>query len=135
MTLAWHGRVRPGEAVPRRALVVDDDPNMRDLLKEVASDEGYEVHVAHDGVEALRIAGELAPDLIVLDVRMPRMDGLDFLRRYRERSRERAALLVLTALGTVDVPGADAVLAKPFELEALSAAIRAAIQGRDADNR
>ena len=64
-------------------LIIDDEPGLRQTVSLILADEGYEVHTASDGEEGLARALEVQPDLILCDVRMPRLTGLEFLERYR----------------------------------------------------
>jgi len=105
----------------RRVLIVDDEPNIVLSLEFLLKQQGYEVRVARDGEEALAAAEDWRPDLIVLDVMLPGLDGFEVCRRLRERP-ENAALkiLLLTARGR-EVErvrgleeGADAYVRKPF---------------------
>jgi DNA-binding response OmpR family regulator len=115
-----------------KILVVDDAPEMTWLLKRALSTENYEVEAAHNGLEGLRQAYAFRPDLIVLDVMMPEMDGWDTLRRLREFSD--VPVIMLTALGDTDSRvrgldiGADDYVPKPFEIEELKARIRATLR-------
>ena len=104
-----------------RVLVVDDDALIRDTLATALTDEGYAVRVAPDGQAALQTLHEWMPDLIVLDLMMPVMDGLAF--RAAQRAVDRAAhipVIVLSAAHNVQARvaglGAAAVLSKPFDL-------------------
>jgi two-component system, chemotaxis family, chemotaxis protein CheY len=81
----------------RRVLVVDDDPDIGEFVSLALADEGYDVTTALNGRAALGRAEERPPDLIVLDMRMPVMDGWEFARTYRERPGPHAPILVLTA--------------------------------------
>jgi CheY-like chemotaxis protein len=116
-------RVYNGAAVPRRVLVVDDDPDIRDLLVLVLSDEGYEALAAPDGRAALAVAAEQAPALVLLDYNMPVCDAPAFVATYRRRPPPHAPIVVMTAAHNVErraaEVGADAWLGKPFELGAL----------------
>lgn len=115
-----------------KILVVDDKVEMTWLLKRALSEEGYEVEVAHDGQEGLRQAHTFRPDLVVLDVMMPGMGGLDMLRRLREFSD--VPVIILTALDSEDQKveglniGADDYVTKPFGIRELTARIQATLR-------
>ena len=104
-------------------LVVDDDKGIRDFMLTVLADEGYDVAEATDGQEALDRCARARPDVILLDMRMPVMDGWEFARTYRERPGPHAPIVIVTA--ALDVAkdakdiGADGFLAKPFQLDDL----------------
>lgn len=107
---------------PRRVLVIEDHSGTRDLLAELLVEEGHEVRSAADGLEGIAVALEFRPDVIVLDLRLPRMDGRDFLVAYRAAAGS-AAVVVVTGAIDAAVPLADAVLEKPFRIDDLSRAI------------
>lgn len=113
-------------------LVVDDDPAMLRLLKTNLEARGYVVFIASDGVEALNAIEMSAPDLVILDILMPKMDGREVCRRIREWSK--APIIMLSALGkTIDKTqcldlGADDYITKPFAVEELLARIRSVMR-------
>jgi DNA-binding response OmpR family regulator len=102
----------------KRVLVVDDDMNVRDVVRRYLEHAGYQVVVAGDGEQALKLAGEAEPDLVVLDLMLPGIDGYEVCRRLRQRSQ--VPVVMLTARGEEDDRiaglqlGADDYVAKPF---------------------
>lgn len=120
----------------RPILVVDDDPAVTSLLRRGFTYEGYEVRTAASGPEALALARERAPSLVILDIMMPGMDGLEVCRRLRGADPA-LPILLLTAR---DAPGdqirgldtgADDYVTKPFSFEVLSARVRALLRRRE----
>jgi CheY-like chemotaxis protein len=112
-------------------LVVDDDIDLLELVGEALSRRGYRVAQARDGEEALRRVAQAEPQLILLDMRMPVMDGWAFARALRERYGRRIPIVVMTAaedslLRAAEV-GANADLGKPFELSRLYEVVEDAI--------
>ena len=106
----------------RRVLVVEDTPVVRHLLVLTLTAEGYTVHAAVHGDHALQLLETLAPCLILLDLRMPVMDGRAFARAYRARDAAAAHIIVMTAEvrpGDLDEIAPVQVVAKPFDLEQL----------------
>jgi DNA-binding response OmpR family regulator len=108
----------------RRVLVVDDDPSIQGFLAEALADEGYDVRTAGNGREALSILHSWRPDLILLDLMMPEMDGWAF--RAEQRTLPEAAMvpvIVLSATRDLDAKTRDLepaqVFSKPFDLELL----------------
>jgi DNA-binding response OmpR family regulator len=115
-----------------KILAIDDAQEMTYFLRDVLRKEGYQVAVANDAREGLRLAHSFRPDLILLDVMMPDMDGWTMLNRLREFSD--IPVIMLTAVGSTDSKvhgldlGADDYLTKPFEIRELKARIRATLR-------
>ena len=110
----------------RRVLVADDDPDMLTILRVNLEAEGYAVDEARDGAAAWDMARDIRPDMVVLDVMMPRIDGIDVLTRIRNDPDTRdIPIVLLTAKATDDDiwegwrAGADYYLTKPFQLDEL----------------
>ncbi|MBM3665943.1 MAG: response regulator transcription factor [Actinobacteria bacterium] len=117
-----------------RVLLVEDDEAIADVLRRSVRAEGHDVKSAADGVEALSLAEQFAPDLVILDLGLPRLDGIEVLKRLRAESD--VPVLILTARTETDDrvegldSGADDYLPKPFERAELLARIRALLRRR-----
>lgn len=113
-------------------LVVDDEPQITRVLKTTLSSQGYGIRTASDGEEALQAMSEWPPDLIVTDLRMPNMDGLELCREVRKTSQ--VPIIVLSVKGEDSIKvqaldaGADDYVTKPFSMTELTARIRAALR-------
>jgi len=122
------------ETVTGRVLVVEDDADIADVLRRTLRQEGHEVRSAGDGVEALQLAEDFVPDLVILDLGLPKLDGVEVCRRLRAESD--APILILTARTETNDrvegldSGADDYLVKPFERKELLARMRALLRRR-----
>jgi DNA-binding response OmpR family regulator len=121
-------------AATGRVLVVEDDDEIADVLRRSLRQEGHEVRIAVDGVEALDLASEFVPDVVILDLGLPRLDGVEVCRRLRAASD--VPILILTARSETDDrvagldSGADDYIVKPFERQELLARMRALLRRR-----
>jgi two-component system, OmpR family, response regulator len=131
VAMAPNGAVKPKPEA--RLLVVDDEPNIVELLSASLRYAGFEVDIARSGPEAVRVARLVNPDLLVLDVMMPGMDGFDVVRRLRADG-VRVPVLFLTARDSTEdkisglTLGGDDYVTKPFSLEEVIARIRAILR-------
>ena len=126
----------PPSARPARVLVVDDDENVTNMLRRALSFEGYAVATARDGEAALKQTLEFAPELVVLDIMMPGIDGVEVARRLRAGDPQLAILMLTAKDASADQvvgldAGADDYLVKPFTLDVLTARIRALLRRRE----
>lgn len=118
-----------------RIVVVDDEASARSGLEKLLKQSGYDVATASDGVVALEIAAEKAPDLVVTDLKMPNMDGMTLLSKLREQDSD-LPVIVTTAFGDVSAAvdamrkGASDFITKPIDFEVLSLAIERALEQR-----
>ena len=119
-----------------RILIVDDDPSMRAALMESVRRLGYDVQGAVDGADALERVGRLRPWLVLTDLKMPRMTGLDLIKELKARAPQ-ALIVLMTAYGTVETAveamkqGASEYLLKPFSMDLLERVIANLKEGRD----
>ena len=126
-------RLRRPDGSPIRAVVVDDEDSLTDLLSMALRYEGWDVRLASDGQKALSVVREFRPDIIVLDIMLPDIDGLQVLQRLRADGNQ-TPILFLTAKDSVDdriaglTVGGDDYVTKPFSLEELVARLRGLIR-------
>ena len=122
----------------KKALVIEDDVNIAELLMLYLEKDGFEVSIAHDGGKGIAMFNEVSPDLVLLDIMMPVMDGMQVCREIRKTSS--VPIIMLTAKGSVgdkvaglDI-GADDYITKPFEVKELLARIHAVMRRSETDN-
>jgi two-component system OmpR family response regulator len=121
-----------------RLLVVDDEPNIVELLSASLRFAGFDVATARDGNEALRVAETFRPDMLLLDIMMPGIDGFEVIRRLRQHGRQMPVLFLTAKDATEDkitglTLGGDDYVTKPFSLEELIARVRAVLRRLGAD--
>jgi DNA-binding response OmpR family regulator len=118
-------------------LVVDDEPTIAEVVSRYLERAGYRTRVAGDGAQALEAAAKQRPDLVVLDLMLPRIDGLEVMRRLREQDPDRIAVILLTAKGEESDRviglrlGADDYVVKPFSPAELVARVDAVLRRVD----
>ena len=121
------GTQEPGGLI----LIVEDNRNISEMVGEYLEGRGFEVDYAADGLDGYRLASENTYDVIVLDLMLPRLDGIEVCRRLREEARKSTPVLMLTARDTLDEKltglesGADDYLTKPFDMRELVLRLRA----------
>ena len=118
-------------------LVVDDEPTIAEVVSRYLERAGYRTRIAADGVQAIEAAADQRPDLVVLDLMLPRIDGLEVMRRLREQDPDRIAVILLTAKGEESDRviglrlGADDYVVKPFSPAELVARVDAVLRRVD----
>lgn len=121
-------RPRPDRVTSPRVLVVEDDTSIVDFVRAALEDEGYAVRSAKHGAVALEIAETFRPDVILLDLRMPIMDGWSFVELYRRKVSDPGSIVLLSAVHEspeiAENLHAEAVLPKPVDLDVLLATVR-----------
>ena len=115
-------------------LLVEDNRNLSEMVGEYLESKGFGVDYAADGMDGYRLAAENSYDVIVLDLMLPRLDGIEVCRRLRNEAKKSTPVLMLTARDTLDDKvtgldaGADDYLVKPFAIQELEARVRALIR-------
>ncbi len=123
----------------KRILVIDDDTNICELLRIYLENEGFEVKIANDGAEGVTLFKSCDPDLVLLDIMLPRMDGWEVCRKIREVSSK--PVIMITAKGDVFDKvlglelGADDFVVKPFDMKELAARVKAVLRRSNNRNR
>lgn len=119
----------------RKVLVIDDDDQLADVVRQVLRDSGYSVATVRHGAEALELVKHIAPDLILLDLSMPIMDGWSFTTQYRRLAKRGARIVLLTAnpsapeiARTLEV---DGYITKPFDVDDLVAIVKRELAAPD----
>jgi two-component system response regulator AtoC len=117
-------------------LVADDDASIRSLLKQLLADQGFAVHEASTGIEVVDKVKESSPDLVIMDVRMPELDGIEALARLKS-TNPKTAVLIMTAFGSSNAAiramelGAFDYITKPFELDKISHSVKRVLDYQD----
>ncbi|MFS0645501.1 response regulator [Siminovitchia sp. 179-K 8D1 HS] len=113
----------------QKVLIVDDQFGIRTLLNEVLQKEGYQIYQAANGHQALHMMKQHAPDLVLLDIKIPGMDGLEILKKMKEMNQD-IRVIIMTAYGELDMIektkqlGALAHFSKPFDIEEIRNAVK-----------
>jgi two-component system response regulator AtoC len=134
--LSPRGKEAYGKVAQRTILVADDDASIRSLLKQLLSDEGYNVVEATTGSEVVEKVKDVNPDLVIMDVRMPELDGIEALSKLKVSS-PKTSVLIMTAFGSSNNAiramelGAFDYITKPFELDKISHTVKRVIEYRD----
>jgi DNA-binding response OmpR family regulator len=117
----------------KKILVVDDEENIRELYRDELAEEGYRIDLAENGLEALSKLESFRPDLVTLDVMMPGMDGIEVLRRIREKNPS-IPVLLLTAFGEFrqdfNTWASDAYIVKSADVSELKQTVRKLLGGK-----
>lgn len=124
----------------RRILVVDDDPSSLEIISEALNWEGYQVHKAQDGESGLKLLQEWNPDLVILDVNMPKMNGIDTLKDLRQRGQYVSVMFISADSRTEAVvegldSGADDYIPKPFDPLEMLARVRTQLRIKDLNDQ
>jgi DNA-binding response OmpR family regulator len=122
-----------------KVLVVDDEQEIRDLLDSFLTAQGYEVILASDGKEAIKLAGTEDPQAIILDIKMPEIDGIEVCKRLKEKEKTRLIpVIMITGFEDNKIEalemGADDFVNKPFDMAELSIRVKSVIQIRHLTN-
>lgn len=116
----------------KKILIIDDEKDTCDIIGEIMIDEGYQVFTALSGQSALRIVKKNRPDLILLDIKMPKMDGVEVLRRVKKIDKD-VVVVMMTAYGALDTAkeamrlGANDYVTKPFDVNFIKAVVKEAL--------
>ena len=112
----------------KKVLVIDDDDELADVVRQVLRDSGYSVATVRHGAAALELVRHISPDLILLDLTMPIMDGWSFVSQYRRNAKADARIVLLTgnshAPEIAETLSADGYVTKPFDLADLMSVVR-----------
>ncbi len=118
----------------KKILIVEDEPDFRTLIRDVLEDKGFDITEAANGTEGLRLYASFQPDLVLLDVRLPDMDGFDICRRIRKDGPRKDTPVIMCTVNSELTPintglnsGATDYILKPFETEDLIARVRDAL--------